>query len=44
MDANDNNSASVQIMDWRRSGGKPFSKQMITQFTDAYVRLLGKMS
>ena len=29
--------AMVQIMAWRRSGDKPLSEPMLTQFTDAYV-------
>ena len=27
-----------QIMAWRRSGDKPLSDPMLTQFTDAYMR------
>ena len=30
--------ALVQIMAWRRSGDKPLSEPMLTQFTDAYIR------
>ena len=30
--------ALVQIMAWRRSGDKPLSESMLTQFTDAYMR------
>ena len=34
----DNNSALVQIRAWRRAGDKPLSEQMLTHFTDAYMR------
>ena len=34
----DNNPALVQITDWRRTGDKPLSEPMLTQFTDAYMR------
>ena len=34
----DNKSALVQVMTWRRTGDKPLSEQMLTQFTDAYMR------
>ena len=34
----DNNPALVQIMAWRRTGVKPLSEPMPTQFTDAYMR------
>ena len=34
----DNISELVQIMAWRRSGDKPLSEPMLTQFTDAYKR------
>ena len=30
--------ALVQIMAWRRTGDKPLSEPMITQFNDAYMR------
>ena len=33
---NDNTSALVQAMDWRRTGDKPLPEPMLTQFTDAY--------
>ena len=33
----DNMPASVQIMAWRRTGDKPLSDPMMTQFTDAYI-------
>ena len=35
---NDNMSALVQIMAWRRPGDKPLSEPMLIQFTDAYMR------
>ena len=31
----DNKPALVQIMAWRRTGDKPLSEPMMTQFTDA---------
>ena len=31
----DNMTALVQIMAWRRSGDKPLSEPMLTQFTDS---------
>ena len=34
----DNNAAMVQIMAWRRTGDKPLSEPMLTQFTDTYTR------
>ena len=34
--------ALVQIMAWRRTGDKPLSEPMLTQFTDAYMRHLGR--
>ena len=34
----DDNPALVQIMAWRRIGGKPISEPMLTRFTDAYMR------
>ena len=36
--SNDNKSALVLVMDWRRIGDKPLPEQMLTQFTDAYMR------
>ena len=39
----DNNPASVQIMAWCRTGDKPSSETMLTQFTDAYMRHFGEM-
>ena len=34
----DNKSAFGQVMAWRRTGDKPLPEQMMTQFTDAYMR------
>ena len=34
----DNKSAFVQVMAWHRTGDKPLPEQMMTQFTDAYMR------
>ena len=34
----DNKPALDQVMAWRRTGGKPLSEPMLTQFTDAYVQ------
>ena len=34
----DNESALVQVMAWRRTDDKPLPEQMLTQFTDAYMR------
>ena len=36
--------ASVQIMAWRRTGDKPLSEPMMTQFNDAYMRHSASMS
>ena len=33
-----NKSAFVQVMAWRRTGDKPLPEQVMTQFTDAYMR------
>ena len=33
--------ALAQIMAWRRSGDKPLSEPMLTQFTDAYMHICG---
>ena len=38
MSPNDNKPSLVQVMVWRRTGGKPLPEPMITQFTDAYMR------
>ena len=35
---NDNKAALVQIMAWRRTGDKPLSEPMLTQFIDPYMR------
>ena len=37
-DPSDNKSSLVQVMAWRRTGDKPLSEPMLTQFTDAYMR------
>ena len=34
-------SALVQVMAWHRTGEKPLSESMLTQFTDAYIRHYG---
>ena len=34
----DNKRATVQVMAWRRTGGKPLPEPMLTQFTDAYMQ------
>ena len=34
----DNKPALVQVMAWGRTGDKPLSELMMTQFTDAYMR------
>ena len=31
-------------MAWRRTGNKPLSEQMVTQFNDAYMRHSASMS
>ena len=36
--------ALVQIMAWCRTGNKPLSEPMMTQFNDAYMRHLASMS
>ena len=36
--------ALVQIMAWLRIGDKPLSEQMLTLFTNAYMRHLASMS
>ena len=41
---NDNKSALVQVMAWRRAGDKPLSEPMLCRFTDAYMRHSGEMS
>ena len=37
-DSNDNKSALVQVMAWRRTGDKPLPEQMLTKCPDAYMR------
>ena len=39
-----NISALVQIMAWRRTGDKPLSEPMVTEFNDAYMRHSASMS
>ena len=34
----DNKSALDQAMAWRRTGDKPLSESMLTQFIDAFMR------
>ena len=34
----------VQILAWRRTGDKPLSEPMMTQFNDAYMRHSALMS
>ena len=34
----ENKPALVQVMVWRRTGGKPLPEPMMAQFTDAYMR------
>ena len=40
----DNNPALVKIMAWCRTGDKPLSEPMLTQFTDTYMWQKGEMS
>ena len=40
----DNKPALVQVTAWRRTGDKPLSEPMLTQFTDAYMQHWGEMS
>ena len=40
----DNKPAMVQVMAWRRTGGKPLPEPMMVQFIDAYLRHQGEMS
>ena len=40
----DNIPALVPIMAWRRTGDKPLSEPMMTQFNDAYMRHSASMS
>ena len=34
----DRKSALVQVMAWRRTGDKPLTEALLTQFTDAYMQ------
>ena len=34
----DNKPALVQVMAWRRTGDKPLTEAMLTQFANAYMR------
>ena len=34
----DYKSALVQVLAWRRTGGRPLTEPMLTQLTDAYMR------
>ena len=34
----DNKAALVQVMAWRRTGGKPLLERMLIMFADAYMR------
>ena len=36
-----NKPALAQIMGWRRTGDKPLSEPMLTQFTDTYIGTRG---
>ena len=36
--SNDNKSSLVQVMAWQRTGDKLLIEQILTQFTDAYMR------
>ena len=40
----DNKWALIQVMAWRRTGDKPLSTLVLTQFTDIYRRHFGEMS
>ena len=40
----DNESALVQVKAWRRTGDKPSTELMMTQFADAYMQHSGEMS
>ena len=37
-DSNDNESALVCVMAWRRTGNMHLNEPMLTQFTDAYMQ------
>ena len=36
----DNKPSLVQVMAWRRIGGKPLPEPLMTQFTEAYMRFM----
>ena len=38
-----NKSALIQVMAWHRTGDKPLSEPMMTQFTDAWMHQLASM-
>ena len=38
----DNTPALVQVMAWRRTGGKTLPEPILTQLTDAYMRHWGR--
>ena len=40
----DNELELVQVMVWRWTGDKPLPEPMMTQLSDAYIRLQGEMS
>ena len=40
----DNKSALIQVLAWRRKGGKPLPEAMMTQFVDAYMRNSGEIA
>ena len=40
----DNSPALVEVMAWRRTGDKPLSEPMLSQFTDAYMRHWDEMN
>ena len=40
----ENNAALVQAMAWRRTGDKPLSESIMTQYTDTYMQHYGEMS
>ena len=40
----DNTPALVQVMNWRRTGDKPFPEPALTQFIDTYMRHSASMS
>ena len=38
MGSNNNKSAFVKVMAWRQTGDMPLLEEMLTQYTDAYMR------